>query len=107
MRVLFDQGTPAPLRTSFAGCEVVTLFEKGWSQLANGELLRAAELEFDLFVSTDKNLRYQQQLNDRRIRILILPTTSWPRLRPYGEQIARCGLAMSVGEYVEWVMPAE
>lgn len=81
MRILFDQGTPAPLRHSLAGHEVSTSHEKGWSGLSNGALLAAAESQFDLLITTDKNLRYQQNLAGRSISILVLPTTSWPRIR--------------------------
>ncbi len=70
MRILFDQGTPAPLRTHLRGHSVSTVFEKGWSALANGELLRLAELEFDVLISTDQNLRHQQNLTEYRLAVL-------------------------------------
>jgi hypothetical protein len=60
VRVLFDEGTPVPLRTHLAGHDVVTGFEAGWAELSNGELLDAAEAQFDVLVTTDKQLRYQQ-----------------------------------------------
>jgi hypothetical protein len=53
MRILFDQGTPVPLRHHFSGHMVSTAFEMGWSALANGDLLAAAEAQLDLFVTTD------------------------------------------------------
>jgi hypothetical protein len=59
VRILFDQGTPAPLRHALVGHNVVTAFEQGWSNLSNGDLLRKAEAEFDLLITTDKNLEYQ------------------------------------------------
>ncbi|MEI6085459.1 MAG: hypothetical protein WCS70_14330 [Verrucomicrobiota bacterium] len=58
MKILFDQGTPVSLRRSLAPHEVVTAFEMGWSNLANGELLAAAEGKFEALVTTDQNLRY-------------------------------------------------
>ena len=57
MRVLFDQGTPVPLRRALGPHPVSTTYEMGWSDLENGDLLRAAEGRFDLFVTTDQNLR--------------------------------------------------
>lgn len=70
MRILFDQGTPAPLRRAFGAHEVATAFERGWAALQNGALLVAAEEQgFELFVTTDKNLRYQQDLTTRRIYV--------------------------------------
>jgi hypothetical protein len=62
MKILFDQGTPAPLRHELVGHEVVTSFELGWSDLVNGELLAPAAGQFDLFITTDQNLQYQQNL---------------------------------------------
>lgn len=82
MRVLFDQGTPVPLRRFLTQHQVVTAFERGWAQLTNGRLLDAAETDaFDLLVTTDTNLRYQQNLAARRIAIIVLTTTSWPRIQ--------------------------
>ncbi len=64
MRILFDQGTPLPLRDSLTGHAVATAYELGWSTLGNGELLDAAERAgYDLFITTDQNLRYQQNLS--------------------------------------------
>lgn len=57
MRVLFDQGTPAPLRGALTAHVVSTAYEMGWSALSNGDLLDAAEAQFDAFVTTDQNLR--------------------------------------------------
>jgi hypothetical protein len=78
MRILFDQGTPVPLRAHLAGHVVQTVFELGWSNLANGALLTAAEKPFDLLITTDQQLRYQQNLGGRTLGILVLMTTSWP-----------------------------
>ncbi len=77
MRVLFDQGTPVPLRRYLALHAVATVFEKGWSTLQNGELLSTAEYEgFEVLVTTDQNLRYQQNLENRQIAVVVLMTTS-------------------------------
>jgi hypothetical protein len=81
LRILFDQGTPVPLRLAFANHIVATAYEQGWAELSNGDLLAAAEQAFDILLTTDRNLRHQQNLKGRRLAILILPTTSWPRLR--------------------------
>jgi hypothetical protein len=105
MRILFDQGTPAPLRNAFIGHVVATVYEISWADLSNGELLLQAESKYDLFVTTDQNLRYQQNLAGRQLAILVMPTTSWPDLRPHAQQIAAAGLAMSAGEYLEFVLP--
>ena len=82
VRVLFDQGTPAPLRHALIGHIVETAFERGWATLQNGELIAAAEeARFEVFVTTDKNLKDQQNLEARFIAIVVLSTTSWPRIQ--------------------------
>lgn len=66
MKILFDQGTPVPLRRHLAEHTVKTAYEEGWSNLSNGDLLNAAgEAGYQLFVTTDQNLRYQQNLRGR------------------------------------------
>jgi hypothetical protein len=81
MKILFDQGTPAPLRRALAGHSVSTAYEMAWTRLNNGALLRAAETQFDVFITTDRNLRYQQNVAGFRLAILVLPTTNWPKIR--------------------------
>ena len=100
MKILFDQGTPAPLRRALASRIVVTAFEKGCSNLSNGNLLREAEAEFDLLITTDKNLQYQQNLAGRRIAILVLPTTSWPDIQPHQNDVAAAVEKIKPGDYV-------
>ena len=82
MRILFDQGTPVPLRNFLSFHQVETAFERGWSTLSNGDLLAAAEQEgFEVFVTTDKNLGDQQTFGGLRIAIVVLSSTSWPRIQ--------------------------
>lgn len=73
MRVLFDQGTPVPLRHHLAGHEVATAYERGWSGLENSALLDAAEWDgFEVLVTTDSHLKDQQHLASRRIAVVVL-----------------------------------
>ena len=59
-----------------------TAYERGWQQLKNGELLNEAEQgNYDIFITTDQNLKYQQALSNRKISIIVLSTTSWPKIR--------------------------
>jgi hypothetical protein len=82
VKVLFDQGTPAPLRKALTGHDVQTAYELGWSGLRNGELISAAEAAgFEVFVTTDRNLMYQQNLVGRKLSFVVLLTTSWPRIQ--------------------------
>jgi len=101
VRILFDQGTPAPLRDHLPGHRVETAYEKGWSSLRNGELLIKAEAEFDLLITTDRNLRHQQNLPTRKLAIVVLPTTSWPRLERMAREIAAAVNSLQSGQYLE------
>lgn len=79
MLILLDHGAPAPLRYALQGHVVVEAVERGWERLANGTLLDAAEAAgFALFVTADKNIRYQQNLAGRKISIVVLGNAQWP-----------------------------
>lgn len=83
IRILFDQGTPVGIRDSLSEHFVRTVRQQGWSALLNGELLRVAEeAEFDVLLTTDKNLAYQQNLRNRRIAIVALGRSRWSLIQP-------------------------
>jgi predicted nuclease of predicted toxin-antitoxin system len=104
MRILFDQGTPLPLRRALSAHTVETAWQRSWSELSNGELLAEAETAgFDLLLTTDQNLRYQQDLSARRIAILVLTVANWPALEPHVMRIAAAVDSMKTGEYREWL----
>lgn len=102
MKILFDQGTPAPLRRHLPQHAVTTVYEHGWSEMANGALLDAAAATgFDLFITTDQNLRYQQNLAGRHIAIVVLRSTSWPRIKQCVGVISDTIATMKPGDYRE------
>lgn len=102
MHVLFDQGTPSPLRQFLTLHQVATAYERGWSTLKNGELLLAAEQAgFAVFVTTDTNLKYQQNLATRRVSIVVLSTTSWPRIKANVEPVILAINSAVPGSYAE------
>ena len=68
--------------------EVSSCYEMNWSTLSNRDLLKVAEQYFEIFVTTDKNIRYQQNIKGRKIAIFVLPTTQWPVLCVYASIIA-------------------
>ena len=106
MRVLFDQGTPAPLRYLLLAHEVETAYERGWSSLQNGKLIAAAEAAgFAVFVITDRNLKYQQNLAGRSLAIVVLLTTSWPRIKAASASIVMAVNMSIPGDYVEVAVP--
>jgi predicted nuclease of predicted toxin-antitoxin system len=107
VRVLFDQGTPAPLRKALGAHTVETANERGWSELQNGDLITAAEAaEFEVFVTTDRNLKYQQNLTGRKLAIVVLLTTSWPRIRQALPAIVGAIDAATAGTYREVAVPS-
>jgi hypothetical protein len=82
MLILFDQGTPVPLRAFLVGHTVKTAAEQGWSTLANGKLLDAADAAgFEVLVTTDKNLPTQQNLPVYRFAIVVIGNAQWPVLK--------------------------
>jgi hypothetical protein len=86
---LFDQGVPKPLAKFLVGHEVRRAFEFGWSQKKNGDLLKLAEgADFQMLMTTDQNLRYQQNLRGRKIAVFILGRGNWPDLQPHANKIA-------------------
>src|SRR6516225_2241935 len=90
MLILFDHGTPNGLSRALAGHTIITAQARGWDKLSNSELLDAAEeAAIDLLLTTDRRIRYQQNLVGRKIAILVLTgTTKWPRVRLHFERIA-------------------
>jgi hypothetical protein len=101
LKILFDQGTPAPLRHELQGHEISTAYEIGVSDLENGDLLRAAEGKFDLLITTDQSLRYQQNLTGRKLAIIVLSTTNWPRIQLNAARVVSAVNAIGAGDYVE------
>jgi predicted nuclease of predicted toxin-antitoxin system len=102
MKILFDQETPAPLRHTLAGHTIATAFEQGWSELENGDLIRTAETNgFDTLITTDQNLKYQQNLRGRRLAILVLLTTSWLKIQKHLDRVSAAMNALKPGDYRE------
>ena len=102
MKILLDQGTPAPLRHYLQEHSVDTAFEMDWSNLRNGDLLdRAEESGFELLITTDQQLRYQQNLASRRLAVLVLLSTSWPRIQSRADEIGEIINRLQPGGYEE------
>jgi len=101
MLVLFDQGTPVPLRTFLKGHAVETAAQRGWDKLKNGDLLEAAEeAGFEVLVTPDKNIRYQQNLGIRRIALVVLGNSQWPVLCQNVERVILAVNAAQPGGYI-------
>jgi hypothetical protein len=107
MLILFDHGTPRGLARELPGHTVSTAKQMGWEQLNNGDLLQAAEeAAFDLLLTTDQRIRYQQNLTGRKVAILVLSgTTKWSRVRLHCDRIATAVNAAEPGSYAEVFIP--
>ncbi len=104
--MLFDQGTPVLLRQSLTHHEIATAYERNWSMLTNGELLDAAEEEgFEVFVTADSKLKYQQNPKSRRIAIVVLSTPSWPRIQHTIPAVVAAVDSATPGSYREIEIP--
>ena len=107
MRILFDKNVPVGVRGFLPEHEVHTLVEMQWpDQLENGELLTMAEQAgFDVMVTSDQNIRYQQNLSGRRLALVVLGSNIWPVVRRYGSAIAARVYGASPGGYYFIEMP--
>lgn len=105
MKVLFDQGTPVPLRRHLRLHQVTTTYELGWSTLQNGALISQAESSgFNVLVTTDTNLKYQQNPSGRRLAIVVLLSTSWPKIQAKVSAVASAVDEAAVGSYTEVII---
>jgi hypothetical protein len=101
MLVLLDQGTPVLLRSFLKGHTVKTAAQQRWSTLSNGDLLRAAEAAgFDVLLTTDKNLAFQQSLRGRKIAVVVLGNARWPVARLHVQSIVAAVNAATPGRYM-------
>jgi hypothetical protein len=102
MLVLFDHVTPRGIARFLSVHTVMTAKARGWDTLSNGDLLAAAEQAgFHVIVTADKNMRFQQNLEGRRIALVVLGTPQWPILKLHGEKIAAAVNSAKPGSYVE------
>ncbi len=108
MRILFDQGVPRGLVAALRPHEVVEARKLNWESISNGALLKLAEeADFDLLVTTDKNVRYQQNLSLRKISIVVLGQSPWWLVRRHLNAIAAAVDAAVPGSFAEVEIPFE
>lgn len=108
MKILFDNGTPNPIARSLFGHHVTFARKIGWHEFENGELIqRAEEAGYELLVSTDKNIRYQQNLAGRKMALIVLGQQQWPVVRLHLDKIVAAVNACTPGSYAEVEIPFE
>ena len=100
-RVLLDEGVPVGVRQHLQGVTVDTAAEAGWAGLANGELIAAAELAgYEIMVTCDQNIRYQQNLAARHIALVVLETNHWVTIRAAIATVTQAVAAAQPGSYL-------
>ncbi len=105
-RVLFDNGTPRKVAGCLTDHTVIRARQLGWHQLKNGDLLAQAEAGgFDVLLSTDKNMQYQQNLSGRKIALIVLGQQQWPLVQLYLDRVAAAVNAAQPGSYTEVEIP--
>lgn len=106
MLFLFDHGTPQSIARWLQGHTITEAIERGWNRLSNGALLKAAEeAGFDLLLSTDKNIWYQQNLKGCRIAIVILGNSQLPAVHRHIDRVIAAVNAATPGSFVEVEIP--
>ena len=103
MLILFDNGTPRTLARYLIEVHTVTEARaRGWERLGNGELLNQAEAAgFDVLITTDKNIRYQQNLEARKIAVVALGKGRWSLIKPHVARVVAAVNAAKPGSYTE------
>jgi hypothetical protein len=99
MKILLDECVPWPLHKFLTGHQCSTAQQRGWGGIKNGDLPRLAESGFDLFITSDQNIRYQQNLAGRKIAILELSTNDYRRIRAAAELIQAAVAAIQPSEF--------
>ncbi len=105
MRILLDECVPWPMHKLLVGHDCTTAQQRGWGGIKNGDLLRLAEGEFDLFITSDQNIRYQQNLAGRQIPIIELSTNDLRRIRASAAEIQAAVVAVKAGEFRRLEIP--
>ena len=101
MKIVFDKCVPQPLRRHLPGHEIRTAEEMGWSTLENGDLIAAAEQQFEAIITSDRQWKYQQNLSGRKLTILVLPTNYLPAVLELAPKIRAALATIKPGEYLE------
>ena len=99
MRILLDECVPAALAKLLPEHQCSTVQKQGWGGVKNGELLRRAESAFDIFITADKSLRYQQNLAGRRIAIVQISALRLREVGPISVALQRTLKIIKAGDF--------
>jgi hypothetical protein len=108
MRVLFDHNIPSGTARALSHHEVTEAIQRGWERISNGQLIANAEAaRFDVLLTADKKIRYQQNLKDRRIAVVVISNPTWRILRKHLDRVTAAVDAASAGSYAEVEIPSD
>ena len=100
MKILLDENIPWPLSRFPSNHEVSSVQRQGWAGVQNGDLLSKSDGVFDVLILADKNLRYQQNLKNRSISLIELPTNRWPQLQELIPRLLAALQNIQPGSYI-------
>jgi len=101
LKVLLDESVPRLIKTRLPQFAIETVQDLDWTGIKNGDLIRRADEQFDAFITADKNLRYQQNLADRKLAIIVLPTNRVPDVISLLPAIDKALKAAKPGDFLE------
>ena len=101
MKILVDECLPGYFKSLFPASSAETVQEAGWSSLKNGPLLKLAEDTFDVFLTADQNLQYQQNLKGRKIAVILFPSNRLPVVKEYEERLKQALSQIRPGVFIE------
>ncbi len=104
-RIILDENLAVRFRTHLSEFEVVTVRYQGWCGIRNGDLIRLINDSFDILITGDKNLRYQQNNSARKVAIIEVPSTQLKALLQVRDEIVNAIRTMAPGEYVKILLP--
>ncbi|HBP86805.1 MAG TPA: DUF5615 family PIN-like protein [Nitrospirales bacterium] len=105
MTILLDESVPRLFKIHLGEFSIVTVHELGWTGMKNGDLFAAASQQFTIFITADKNLRYQQSLSGNPLSIIVLPTNQVPLVLTLLPLIRDTVLAIQPNELIEISLP--
>ncbi|MGA9996103.1 MAG: DUF5615 family PIN-like protein [Pyrinomonadaceae bacterium] len=101
MKILLDECTPRLVKRRLLAHDISTVQEMGWAGIKNGELLTLVEAQFEVFITTDKNLRYQQNLSQLKLAFILLPSNQVPVVETIIPAIEAALASIRVGDFIE------
>lgn len=107
MRILLDESAPRIIKTALPHLQISTVQEMGWAGKGNGELLTLSEARFDVFITADKKLRYQQNFAGKTLAVVVIPTNPVPVVTRLLTQIEQAATTVTTGNVVEIPLPLD